>query len=133
MEPISYNATLTAGFDDAIEQVTAALKVEGFGIISRIDMHTTFKEKINKEIPPHTILGACNPILAHKAVTAMKEASLMLPCNVTVQQEGEKVVVRIVNPEVMMSSSGLDENVSVKEVGTEANNRLKRVAESLNS
>jgi uncharacterized protein (DUF302 family) len=133
MDPISYNAELNAGFDDAIEQVTAALKAEGFGIISRIDMHTTFKEKIDKDIPPHTILGACNPVLAHKAVTAMAEASLMLPCNVTVQQEGDKVVVRIVNPEAIMSSAGLDKNVSVKEVGTEANDRLKRAAESFNS
>jgi uncharacterized protein (DUF302 family) len=132
LDPISYNAELNSGFDDAIDQLTAALKEEGFGIISRIDMHTTLKEKIDKDIPPHTILGACNPVLAHKAVTAMKEASLMLPCNVTVQQEGDKVVVRIVNPEAMMSSAGLDENSAVKEVGTEANDRLKRVAASLN-
>ena len=130
---ISYNATLGGGFDAAIERVTTALKEEGFGIISRIDMHTTFKEKIDKEIPPHTILGACNPVLAHKAVTALPEASLMLPCNVTVQQEGDSIVVRIVSPEAMMSTAGLNDNPAVKEVGEDANERLKRVAESLNN
>ena len=133
MEHMSYDAELKLEFDAAIERVTAALKKEGFGIISRIDMHTTFKEKIDKEIPPHTILGACNPVLAHKAVTAMPEASLMLPCNVTVRQEGDGVVVRIVSPEAMMATAGLDDNPAVKEVGADANIRLKRVAESLNS
>jgi uncharacterized protein (DUF302 family) len=107
------------------------LKEEGFGIISRIDMHATFKEKIDKEIPPHVILGACNPLLAHKAVTAMPETSLMLPCNVTVQQDGDQVMVRIVNPDMMMSAAGLNENPAVQEVGEEANERLKRVAERL--
>ena len=133
MEPISYNATLDMDFDDAIEEVTQALKNEGFGIISRIDMHTTFKQKIDRDIPPHTILGACNPVLAHKAVTAMPEASLMLPCNVTVQAEGDAVVVRIVSPEAMMAAAGMDDNPVLQEVGNEANVRLKRVAYSLNN
>ena len=131
MEPMSYDAKLHADFDTAIEQVTAALKDEGFGIISRIDMHTTFKEKIDKEIPPHTILGACNPKLAYTAVTAMPEASLMLPCNVTVQQEGDLVVVRITNPIAVLDATGLDDRQAVKEVAVEADTRLKRVAESL--
>lgn len=133
MQPMSYNAELKMEFDAAIEHVTAALKEEGFGIISRIDMHTTFKEKIDKEIPPHTILGACNPVLAHKAVTAVPEASLMLPCNVTVQQEGDVVVVRIANPDMMMSAAGLEDNSVLREVGAEADERLKRVAAKLNS
>ena len=133
MNDISYDARLDTDFDSAIGRVTAALKEEGFGIISRIDMHTTFKEKIDKEIPPHTILGACNPVLAHKAVTALPQASLMLPCNVTVQQEADGIVVRIVSPEAMMSTAGLDDNPVVREVGAEANIRMKRVADSLNS
>ena len=131
MEPMSYDAELAMNFDQAIDRVTAALKAEGFGVISRIDMHTTLKEKIDKEIPPHTILGACNPGLAHKAVSTMPEASLMLPCNVTVQQEGEVIVIRIVSPEAMMAAAGLSDNPVIKEVGDEANSRLKRVAESL--
>ena len=131
MEPMSYDAELAMSFDQAIDRVTAALKAEGFGVISRIDMHTTLKEKIDKEIPPHTILGACNPGLAHKAVSTMPEASLMLPCNVTVQQEGDVIVIRIVSPEAMMAAAGLSDNPVIKEVGDEANSRLKRVAESL--
>ena len=132
MEYMSYNAELKTDFDSAIGQVTAALKKEEFGIISRIDMHTTFKEKIDKEIPPHTILGACNPKLAYTAVTAMPEASLMLPCNVTVQQEGDRIVVRITNPTAMMQAAGLDDQPALKEVAIEADVRLQRVAESLN-
>ena len=131
MEPMSYDAELSMTFDRAIGQVTAALQAEGFGVISRIDMHTTLKEKIDKEIPPHTILGACNPALAHKAVSTLPEASLMLPCNVTIQQEGDVVVVRVVSPEAMMAAAGLSDNPVIKEVGDEANIRLKRVAESL--
>ena len=131
MEPMSYDAELAMNFDQAIDRVTEALKAEGFGVISRIDMHTTLKEKIDKEIPPHAILGACNPALAHKAVSTMPEASLMLPCNVTVQQEGDVIVIRIVSPEAMMAAAGLSDNPVIKEVGDEANTRLKRVAESL--
>ena len=133
MEPMSYDAALKTDFDTAIEQLTAALKEEGFGIISRIDMHSTFKEKLYKEIQPHSILGACNPMLAYTAVTALPEASLMLPCNVTVQQEDDRVMVRITNPVAMMTAAGLDGQAAVKEVVVEADTRLKRVAESLNS
>jgi uncharacterized protein (DUF302 family) len=131
MEEMSYNATLNIGFDEAIQQVTVALKEEGFGIISRIDLHATFKEKIDKEIAPHVILGACNPTLAYTAVTAMPEASLMLPCNVTVQQEDDIVAVRITNPVAMVQAAGLDDRQDVKEMAVEADTRLKRVAELL--
>jgi uncharacterized protein (DUF302 family) len=131
MKSMSYDAELHTDFNTAVEQVTAALKDEGFGIISRIDMHTTFKEKIDKDIPPHIILGACNPDLAYKAVTALPEASLMLPCNVTLQQEGESVVVRVMSPETMMAMAGFDEYPAVNQVGIEADARLRRVAASL--
>ena len=132
VEPLSYDAELNASFDDSIERVTAALKAEGFGIISRIDLHSTFKAKLDVDMPPHTILGACNPKLAYKAVTAMPEAAMMLPCNVTVQQlDEQRVIVRIVSPEVIMSGSGLDGEPAVEQVGAEANERLKRVAAAL--
>ena len=129
---LAYVAELDLGFDQAIERVTEALKAEGFGIISRIDLHTTFKKKLDVEMDPHTILGACNPKLAHRAVTALPEASLMLPCNVTVQAVGAgRTVVRIVNPHTIMADAGLDEHPAVNEVGVEADERLKRVAEKL--
>jgi uncharacterized protein (DUF302 family) len=129
---IAYVAELEVGFDEAIERVTEALKAEGFGIITRIDLHTTFKEKIGEEIKPHTILGACNPKLAHKAVTAVPEASLMLPCNVTVESvDEERTVVRLVNARVMMATAGLEKHPAVRAVGEHADTGLRQVAEDL--
>jgi uncharacterized protein (DUF302 family) len=132
MNEISFDAELALGFDAALEQVTEALKAEGFGIISRIDLHATFKKKLGVNMTPHTILDACNPELAHKAVSTAPEAALMLPCNVTVQPLAEnRTVVRIVNPGPMMAGADLNGNPAVREVGTEAETRLKRVAEVL--
>lgn len=129
---MAYVAELPMGFDETIERVTEALKAEQFSIVSRVDLHTTFKKKLGLDTKPHTILGACNSKLAHKAVTAMPEASLMLPCPVTVQAVDEhRTIVRIGNPETIMAVSGLAENSVVREVGDEANERLKRVAEAL--
>jgi len=85
MNTMTFDVDLPLGFDDTIQQVEAALKAEQFGIISRIDLHATFKQKLNVDGLPHTILGACNPKLAHKAVSTMPAAAVMLPCNVTVQ------------------------------------------------
>jgi uncharacterized protein (DUF302 family) len=129
---MTYDSELSSGFEEAIERVIEALKAEQFGIVSRIDLHATFKEKLGVEMPPHTILGACNPKLAHKAVSSTPEAAVMLPCNVTVQEaDAGRTVVRIVNPQEVMAGSGLDRNPAVREVGEEADLRLKRVAESL--
>jgi uncharacterized protein (DUF302 family) len=129
---ISYDVELNSSFDAAIERTLATLKKEGFGQISRIDLHKAFKEKLGVEMAPHTILGVCNPKLAYKAVTAMPEAALMLPCNVTVQQlDANRVMVRIINPQAVMASAGMESNAAVKAVGTDANEGLKRVAASL--
>ena len=118
---LSYNAELAVGFDRAIEQVTAALKTEGFGIVSRIDMHTTFKKKLGLDTSPHTILGACNPELA-----------LMLPCNVTLQQlEAQRVIVRLVNPMTMMTVGAFQDSAALREVGEHADAAFRRVAEVL--
>ena len=131
-EAISYDVELNASFDAAIERTLAILKTEGFGQISRIDLHKAFEEKLGVEMAPHTILGVCNPKLAYKAVTAMPEAALMLPCNVTVQQlDSNRVMVRIINPQAVMASAGMESNAAVKAVGTDANEGLKRVAAAL--
>ena len=132
MDAMIYEVELFLVFDDAIENVTEALKVEQFGIISRIDLHTTFKKKLGVDGLPHTILGACNPKLAHKAVLVMPEAAIMLPCNVTVQAlEDKRTTVRIVSPNAVMAGAGLDRNPIVREVGQEADAKLKRVAQAL--
>lgn len=132
MNDICYTVELKLGYDAAIERVTAALKAEQFGVVSRIDLHTTFEKKLGVKMLPHTILGACNPKLAHKAVTALPEVAMMLPCNVTVQAiDDEHCVVRIVNARAMMTGAGLEEQPAVKEIGDDADQRLRRVADAL--
>lgn len=84
-----YIATkLLASFEDTLARTEAALKTEGFGVISRIDIQQTLKSKIDVEFRPYTILGACNPTLAHEALKLEDKVGLMLPCNVVVQQSG---------------------------------------------
>ena len=134
MDSMIYEVELLLEFDEAIERVTEALKAEQFGIISRIDLHTTFKKKLGVDGLPHTILGACNPKLAHKAVSTMPEAAIMLPCSVTVQAlEERRTTVRIVSPNAVMAGAGLDKNPIVREVGEEADAKLKRVAQTLSA
>ena len=95
---------LNVAFDEAITQVTDALKTQGFGVLTSIDMRATFKNKLDIDFRPYTILGACNPPLAHQAVTSAPEVGLLLPCNVTVAQVDEATVeVSFVDPVVMLS------------------------------
>ena len=131
-EKIGSELNLDLGFDEAIEAVTAALKVEGFGVLTRIDVHTTLKQKIDLDFRPYTILGACNPLLASEALALHPEVGLMLPCNVTVEQApGEKTLVRIIDAKGMMNMSGFGEDPAIREIGAEAGERLDRVEQSL--
>ena len=121
-------------FADAVEVVTAALKEEGFGVLTRIDVHTTLKEKIGADFRPYSILGACNPVLAHKALTAQPEVGLFMPCNVTVETTPEgKSLVRIIDARQMMTVGALGENAALREVGNEAYERLNVVADKIRS
>lgn len=132
MNEMSFNVELSIPFDQAIERVTEALKTEEFGVLTRIDLHNAFKEKLGETFRPYVILGACNPKLAHKAVSIRPEVGLFLPCNVMVEQLGEnRIKVSILNPDSMMQAAGLDSDSTLKEVGAEAGERLKRVAQAL--
>jgi uncharacterized protein (DUF302 family) len=131
MTEMAYNVSLDTPYDESLERVISALKDEGFGVLTRIDVHDTFKEKLGVEFPKYAILGACNPPLAHKALSARPDAGLMLPCNVVVEEVDGGTLVRIVNAAAMMQAGGLDGDPVLKEVGGEAEARLKRVAETI--
>jgi uncharacterized protein (DUF302 family) len=122
-------ATMKTSFEDAIERTTAALKAEGFGVLTRIDVRATFREKLNAEFRPYVILGACNPPLAHRALSANAEVGLLLPCNVTVEDDGEQIVVTAINPEQMLSAMKTD--AVVQAVAGEAKAKLERAISSL--
>ena len=128
---LGFEVLLECSYSDAVERVTAALQEEGFGVLTRIDIHDALKEKLGVDFRTYTILGACNPQLAHRALSAVPEVGLLLPCNVTVEaRAGEASLVRLVNPVPMMQSSGI-ENEELSAVANEASERLQRVAAQL--
>ena len=121
--------TLDMGFDEAVERVTEALKVEGFGIITEIDVAATFKKKLEKEFRPYRILGACNPKLAHEALAIEDKVGTMLPCNVVVQEISPgKAEVAAIDPVASMQAI---HNPRLSVAAREVQTRLKRVVESL--
>ena len=118
--------------DEAIRTVEQALAGEGFGVLTRIDLDKAFEEKLGETFRAYSILGACNPGLALKAVTAVPEVGLLLPCNVTVEAVSEtRSMVRIIDPGAMLDVGGLGDNPVIGEVASEARERLQRVAASL--
>lgn len=129
---LGFEVRLAEDHAQAIMRVTEALKEEGFGILTRIDVHVTLKEKIGVDFRPYTILGACNPPLAYRAISAEPETGLLLPCNVTVEHEaGGGSLVRITDPVAMLQFGRLRENPVMGEVATEATERLNRVRHAL--
>lgn len=132
-DPIAFEITMSAGYEDALVKVTDALKAEGFGILTRIDVHATLKEKIGVEFRPYAILGACNPPLAHKALSQDAEVGLLLPCNVTVEAApgGSGTIARIADPEIMLATGRFGADPVLAEVAGEARSRLARVAAAL--
>ena len=131
MPEMSHDLRLDCEHEEAIERVTEALAAEGFGILSRIDVHDKFREKLDVDFRPYTILGACNPGLANVALGARPEIGLLLPCNVTVEQDGDGAFVRIIDAVQMMEMGGYGDDPDIAPVGREANERLERVARAL--
>ncbi|MFE6051433.1 DUF302 domain-containing protein [Kitasatospora sp. NPDC056446] len=109
-------------FGQAVEAVTAALKEQGFGVLTTIDVRATLREKIGAEIEDYLILGACNPALAHRALLADRRIGLLLPCNVVVRADGDATVVEAVDPQTMVALAGPDGGLD--EVADEAARRL---------
>ena len=128
---IGLAARLKIDFNAAVERVIEALKTEGFGVLTEIDVKETMKKKLGEEYSPFKILGACNPSLAHRALTVAPEVSLLLPCNVVVRQVNlGEVEVSLIDPMAMMDFVGRAE---LHEIGTEARRRLERVVAILQS
>ena len=127
-----FSVQMSCGFDEAVDRVTEALKTEGFGVLTEIDVKATLKKKIDVDRKPYKILGACNPKLANQALNADPDIGLLLPCNVVVESvDKDHSLVRILDPHAMMQAGGFDEDPVLAEVGGEAEQRLRRVAEAL--
>lgn len=123
-----FSKTTDYSFDQAIEKVTEELKKEGFGVLTSIDVKDTLKKKIDVDFKKYTILGACNPKLAHGALQVEEELGLLLPCNVIVYEKNDKTVVSIFDPMVMTT---VIENPQMKPVAEEVKNKLQRVLEAV--
>jgi uncharacterized protein (DUF302 family) len=130
LESVAYGMSRTVAYpyEIAVDKVKAALKAEGFGVLSEIDVQATLKEKLGVDSSRYVILGACNPPLAHKALSAEPEIGLFLPCNVVVYDTEDGVRVSAIDPEVMMS---MIDNPVLVDVAAEAKARLRRVIDAL--
>lgn len=127
--PLGFDVYLNGSYDEAITAVTEELKKEGFGVLTEIDVKATLKKKLDVEFRPYKILGACNPKLAHKALSLVPEVGMLLPCNVTVAQEEDgRIRVSIIDPKQML---GVVDNPDLEAVACDAEEKLKRVAAAL--
>jgi uncharacterized protein (DUF302 family) len=124
-----FSKIIQSDFDAAVEKVTAALKTEGFGILTEIDIRATLRKKLDVNFRPYKILGACNPPFAYKALLAEDKIGTMLPCNVVVQDAGNgQVEVAAVDPAASMQAV---ENERLEEVATAIREKLKKVVDGL--
>lgn len=120
-----FGKPVASKFDATIDIVTGALGDEGFGVLSDIDVAATLKKKLDKDMPPYRILGACNPALAHQAVTAVPEIGLLLPCNVLVREDDDGVVhVSFMDPAAVL---GLVDNDDILPLAAQVREKLDRV------
>jgi uncharacterized protein (DUF302 family) len=122
-------ATLDRGFHDTVQATRAALAEQGFGVLTEIDLQATMKAKLDADIPPQVILGACRPPLAHAAIQAEPSIALLLPCNVVVRSLGEsRTLVEAMDPDVMVTLTG---NHNLAGIAAEARIRLVTALDSL--
>ncbi len=123
-----YSKQVDSTFEKTVEKIKEELSKEGFGVLTEIDVKTTLKKKIDVDYDNYIILGACNPQFAYKALQAEKEIGLLLPCNVIVYENNEKVSISAIVPSVAM---GMVENPKLADISQEAEKKLKKVIDSL--
>jgi len=126
--PYGTAITLDRPHADVVEEVRAALKQQGFGVLTEIDVQATLREKLGEQTEPYLILGACNPPLAHRALTADPSIGLLLPCNVVVRGLGTRTIVEALDPNVMVE---LTRNPDLSPVAAEAARRLNAALETV--
>ena len=129
---LGFYVELPLSFDAAVTRVREALKQEGFGVLTDIDLRAAFREKLGREFRPYVILGACNPPLAFSAISADPSVGLLLPCNVTVEWISDaRAGVRLTDPEALLGSVARHDAPELTSVARDARERMLRVAESL--
>jgi uncharacterized protein (DUF302 family) len=131
---LGYEILIKRPYEQAVESTIAALKTQGFGILTRVDVKNTLKEKLGADFRPYVILGACNPPLAHKSLTLDPWIGLLLPCNVTVEETpGGESIVRLTNPDIMVELSTEKENPELQAVVKQASEKIQAVVNALKS
>lgn len=125
--PVALQTTTPLSFADAVARAREELAKEGFGVLTEIDVAATLKKKLDVDREPYLILGACHPPSAHRALSAVPEVGVLLPCNVTVSVEGGTTVVRAMDPAGVMGILGSPE---LAEVGADIGARLRRVVDA---
>lgn len=129
---VGFEVDLPLPFQDAVDRVKAALKEQGFGILTEIDLQAAFREKLGREFRPYLILGACNPPLAFSALTADPSVGLLLPCNVTLEHvDDHRTRVRLTDPEAMLSASAMSHSPEMREVAWDGGRRMSLVRAAL--
>ena len=120
-----FNTTFSGSFDEAISKITEELSKEGFGVLTEIDVKAVMKKKLDIDKRPYTILGACNPVLANKAISAEPDIGLLLPCNVVVREEEDgSITVAFMDPVAVLQLVNRDD---IGELAGEVRTRLERV------
>ena len=115
-------------FTEAVARVREALRAQGFGVLTEIDVQATLRDKLGQEMEDYLILGACNPPLAHRAIDADRKIGLLLPCNVVVRTAGDQTLIEALNPQIMVQVAG---QPSLKSVADEATSRIRAALDSL--